>query len=177
MSKPRIPGLPYVDGGYVVISDQDSLNQVLAFAGTELSDVIIAFRSPDRSLDDSERTEYLRFLGSAFDQVITAGILPRPNEPLPDLGTRVEVMSVGGKPSPASRYHTGFVSGYEWMAGYRCWYVATTYDQPGRFHEYPVWGCVTWPGALHVVGSDERAFSTMTPEEIEALFYERRMQG
>jgi hypothetical protein len=55
--------------------------------------------------DVGERADIYRFLTSATEQVCAAGLLPRRREELVPCGARVEVMRVGGKPPPPSRYH------------------------------------------------------------------------
>jgi hypothetical protein len=54
--------------------------------------------------DVRERADIYRFLTSATEQVCAAGMLPRPREELAPFGARVEVMRVGGKQPPRSRY-------------------------------------------------------------------------
>jgi hypothetical protein len=62
--------------------------------------------------DVRERADIYRFLTLATEQVCAAELLPRPREELAAFRARVEVMRVGGKPPPPSRYHTGTVNGH-----------------------------------------------------------------
>jgi hypothetical protein len=65
-------------------------------------------------LDADERAAVCDALAGAVDQLVAAGLLPPPVDPLPALGTRVEVIR---RPStsphitvPACRYATGVVT-------------------------------------------------------------------
>jgi hypothetical protein len=87
---------------------------------------------------------------------------------LPPIGTRVEVAAVSGKPPPECRYGIGTVVGHERFDD--GWRVDVTYDQPtGGWCGSPCLGTLTFPRLVHVIGGPGRAFSTMTPSEIEAF--------
>jgi hypothetical protein len=87
---------------------------------------------------------------------------------LPPVGTRVEVAAVSGKPPPECRYGIGTVIGYEWLLD--AWRVHVRYDQPtGGWCGSPCLGTVTFPDLIHVIGGPGRAFSTMSPIEIETF--------
>jgi hypothetical protein len=143
-----------------------------AFEGTDLSSEIIDFQSALwRSLQDvRERADIYRFLTIATEQVCAAGLLPHPREEIAAFEARVEVMRVGGKPPPPSRYSTGTVKGQWWDSVFRRWRVDVALDPPvGRYL-----GIVTWMYDVQLVGGPERPFSSMTPTEIEELHEQRR---
>ena len=86
-------------------------------------------------------------------------------------------MVVGGKPGPRSKYGVGVVTGSEWDSLFRTWRIAVKFDEPaGTYYGRPIRGSSTFPGNVHVVGTDERAFSSMTPTEIEELHEVRRRE-
>src|ERR1019366_722640 len=98
--------------------------------------------------DVGERADIYRFLTLATEQVCAAGLLPRPREELVPYGARVEVMRVGGKPPPPSRYHTGTVNGHQWDSVDRTWRVHVAFDQPaGTYYGQPVKGPAAFPHA------------------------------
>jgi hypothetical protein len=163
----------------VQVGSPEELAQVLAFEGTDLSSEMIDFESPLwRTVQDvRERSDICRFLTLAAEQVCAAGILPRPREELAPFGDRVEVMRVGGKPPPRSRYHIGTVKGHEWDSVFRTWRVHVALDQPaGTYYGQPVKGIAAFPNAVQLVGGPERPFSSMTPTEIEELHEQRRKE-
>ena len=97
--------------------------------------------------------------------------------PLPRIGARVEVMVVGAKPGPRAKYGVGVVSGIDWDSVFRTWRVVVRFDEPaGTYFGRPIRGSRTFPGNVHVVGADERPFSSMTPMEIEELHEVRRKE-
>jgi hypothetical protein len=152
---------------------------VLAFEGTDLSPETIAFESALwRTVHDvRERADIYRFLTFATEQVCAAGLLPRAREQLAALGARVEVMLVGGKPPPPSRYHTGSVNGHDWDSVFRTWRAHVALDQPaGTYYGQPVKGIAAFPNTVQLPGGAERPFSSMTPTEIEALHEQRRKE-
>jgi hypothetical protein len=179
MPRDRIPGLPRDTGGSVHVGSPQELAQVLAFEGTDLSSESIDFQSPLwRPVQDvRERADIYRFLTLAAEQVCVAGLLPCPREELAPFGARVEVMRVGGKPPPPSRYHTGTVNGHEWDSVFRTWRVHVALDQPaGTYYGQPVKGIAAFPNTVQLVGGPERPFSSMTPTEIEELHEQTRKE-
>ena len=109
---------------------------------------------------------------SATEQVCAAGLLPRPREELAPFGARVEVMRVGGKQCPRSRYSTGTVTGHQWIFVDRRWRVAVAHDPPTGMYL----SIVPLPHEVHLVGGPGRPFSSMTPTEIEELHEQRRKE-
>jgi hypothetical protein len=86
-------------------------------------------------------------------------------------------MVVGAKPGPRSKYGVGVVTGIDWDSLFRTWRVGVKYDEPaGTYFGRPIRGSSTFPGNVHVVGTDERPFSSMTPTEIEELHEVRRRE-
>ena len=171
-------GLPYVDGGVVLVDTPEALDKVLGHCGQDLSSLLIDFEARGwRTMDYAARAMTCEFLGEAVDRVCAAGLLPRPDTPLPPCGTRVEAMVVGGKPGPRSKYGTGTVKGHSWDGVFYTWRVEVGFDQPaGSYYGSPIWGASTFPNLVHVIGSRDRPFSTMTPAEVEALHEERRLE-
>jgi len=93
------------------------------------------------------------------------------------MGDRVEVMVVGGKPGPRSKYGVGVVTGFEWDSYFRTWRVVVKFDQPaGTYCGSPIQGSSTFPGNVHVVGAAERPFAGMTTTEILELHEVRRQE-
>jgi hypothetical protein len=174
MPRDRIPGLPRNTGGVVQVGSAEELAQVLAVEGADLSSELINFESPVwRPVQDvRERAAIYRFLTSATEQVCAAGLLPRPREELAPFGARVEVMRVGGKQRPRSRYSTGTVTGHQWISVDRRWRVTVALDPPtGRYLSI-----VPLTHAVQLVGGPERPLSSMTQTEIEELHELRRQQ-
>ena len=113
-------------------------------------------------MEDSERTALFAFLSDAIEEVCCAGLLPRPLNPLPPFGTRVEAMLLGGKPGPKSKYGTGTVKKHSWDSVFQTWRVGVTCDEPaGYYYGQPIRGTSTFPHLVHVIGSDERPFSAL----------------
>ena len=171
-------GLPFVDDGVVLVDTPEALNRVLAHRGQDLSSLMIDFDVREwREFYEEKRIDICQFLGKAVEQVCAAGLLPRSRDQLPPFGTRVEAMVVGGKPGPEGRYGTGTVKGHSWDCLFHTWRVAVTFYEPaGYYCGAPIRGTSTFPSMVHVIGSDERPFSTMTPAEIEALHEKRRLE-
>jgi hypothetical protein len=168
MPRDRIPGLPRQVGS------PEELAQVLAFEGTDLSSEWISFQSALwRPVQDvRERADIYRFLTSATEQVCAAGLLPRPTDELAPFGARVEVMRVGGKQPPRSRYSTGTVTAHHWIPADRRWRVTVAHDPPTGMYL----SITPLPHDVQLVGGPERPFSSMTPTEIEEL-HEQRHPG
>jgi hypothetical protein len=56
------------------------------------------------------------------------------------------------------------------------WRVHVTFASPaGRYYGQPIKRASTFTWMIHVVGSGERPFSSMTPDEIEALYQEQAL--
>src|SRR5579863_4715288 len=99
---------------------------------------------------------------------------PTPNS-LPAPGTRVEAIPLGGKPGPKSKYATGVVRGCVWDSIFNTGRLEVIFDQPaGTYYGQPILRTSTFASMIHIIGSNERPFSTMTPAEIEALYLLRR---
>jgi hypothetical protein len=171
-------GLPFVEGGVVLINTPEALDKVLAHRGQDLSSLIIDFEARGwLEMDGGKRAEAVQFLSEAIEQVCSAGLLPRSLDQLPPLGTRVEAMVVGGKPGPESKYGTGTVNGHSWDSVVHTWRVEVAFDEPaGYYYGSPIRGTSTFPNLVHVIGSNERPFSTMAPAEIKVLHEERRLE-
>ena len=86
-------------------------------------------------------------------------------------------MVVGGKPGPRSKYGVGVVTGIAWDSFFRTWRVFVKFDEPaGTYCGSPIRAFSTFPGNVHVVGADERPFSSMTPTELVELHEVRRQE-
>jgi hypothetical protein len=60
---------------------------------------------------------------------------------------------------------------------FRSWRVDVKFDQPtGGWCGYPILGTHTFPFDVHVIGSSDRPFSDMSPDEIKTLHEVRRQQ-
>jgi hypothetical protein len=175
MSTQRHPALSRWDDKRIEITTQEELDLLLAFDGADLSPESIEF-SLGANVDPHEVTpEQVTFVTGALDQVVSSGSLPAPREPLPPIGTKVEEIMTGGKPPPPSLYAVGVVESFEWDSSFRTWRVHVVFDSyAGKFYGNPIKGSSTFPWLLHVIGSEERPLSTMTPAEIEDLYQERR---
>jgi hypothetical protein len=69
------------------------------------------------------------------------------------------------------------VTGIEWDSLFRTWRIAVKFDEPaGTYYGMPIQGSSTFPGNVHVVGTGERPFSSMTPIEIEEHHEVRRKE-
>jgi len=113
------------------------------------------------------------YAADAAQQVIAAGILPEPSDELPTIGSRVETIEVGGRPSPACRYGIGTVTGLSWNHVSHDWRVDVEFDEcTGGWQGYPIFGTHTFPWMVHVIDGSGRPFSTMSPKEIEQLYQE-----
>ena len=77
--------------------------------------------------------------------------------------------------APRSRFETGTVRRLHWDSYFWSWRVEVVFDRPaGTYYGQPIKGVDAFPDAVHVIGSDERPFSDMTPAEIDALAEQRR---
>ena len=115
------------------------------------------------------------YVADGAHQVVARGLLPAPAHELPRLGARVETIEVGGRPSPACRYGVGTVTGLSWDHGFATWRVRVEFDHcTGGWQGFPIYGTETFTWMVHVIGSDERAFSDMTPVQIECLYRSRQ---
>ena len=128
-------------------------------------------------LNTKERIGVCQFLDGAVAKVCEVGLLPSSQKQLPQFGTRVEVLMVGSKPGPKSKYGVGAVVGLGWDCVFRTWRVGVRFDEvTGNFMGNPIWGVQAFPNQVHITGSDERPFSTMTPNELVVLAEERRQE-
>jgi hypothetical protein len=176
MAKRRHDDLAYWRDEVIMIKNRDELELLLACQGAVFDCEDVMFAEPD---DDypAEATTNVFSVASAIDHVVDAGILPAPKRPLPPVGARVETIEVGGKPPPACRYGVGVVRALEWDWIFRTWRVNVKFDQrTGGWCGYPILGTHTFAWGVHLIGSGERPFSEMTPDEIEALHEVRRQQ-
>jgi hypothetical protein len=97
---------------------------------------------------------------------------------LPSVGDRVETVEVGGKPSPACRYGVGTVNEIWWDDVFNSWRVSVRFDsRTGGWCGYPILGTHTFPWLVHIIGGEERPFSDMAPDEIWALYLQRRQEN
>jgi hypothetical protein len=176
MAKRRHPDLAYWQDGLIRITSHGELELLLACRGSVADREHVAFEESDHEgSPQSTIRDYT--VASAINQVIAAGILPAPKTELPIVGTRVETMEVGGKPPPACRYGVGVVTALEWDWFFRSWRVEVKFDQPtGGWCGYPILGTHTFPFDVHVIGSSDRPFSDMSPDEIKTLHEVRRQQ-
>lgn len=176
MVKRRHQDLAYWRDGFIRITNHDELKLLLQCRGSVADREDVMFEEPDH--EDSRRsTDRGYSVAFAIERVIAAGILPSPKSELPMVGSRVETMEVGGKPPPACRYGVGVVKALEWDFVFRCWRVDVKFDQPtGGWCGYPTLGTHTFPHCVHVIGSSERPFSDMSPDEIKTLHEVRRQQ-
>lgn len=169
MSREHLPGLTIQQDGTVLIRNQVDLDQVLACPIHDFSFEIVVLADHDwLDRDEEEQTIVAAFLNSARQQIIREGRLPQPRTELPSVGTRVESIVVSRSPGPSSRYGTGTVIGHDWMRNNGGWAVNTRFDEPAGTHfGQPIDGTVN-PAALHhVIGGPGRAWSEMTPAEID----------
>ena len=176
MAKRRHQDLAYWRDEFIRVTNQAELELLLACRGSIIDREFVIFAEPDdKGLLESTVPDYSA--ASAIEQVSAAGILPAPKTRLPMVGTRVETMEVGGKPPPACRYGVGVVTALEWDSTFRSWRVAIRFDQPtGGWCGYPILGTHTFPFDVHVIGSSDRPFSDMSPDEIKTLHEVRRQQ-
>jgi hypothetical protein len=176
MAKRRHEDLAYWRDEVIMIKNRDELELLLACRGAVFDRECVVFAEPDYGYPPEPTTNDFS-VASAIDQVVAAGILPAPKRPLPSVGARVETMEVGGKPPPACRYGVGVVRTLEWDWMFRSWRVGVKFDQrTGGWCGYPILGSHTFPWNVHFIGSGDRPFSEMTPDEIEALHEVRRQQ-
>lgn len=180
MSRAHLPGLHIRDDGTVEIRNQADLDELLACRVHDLSSEIVVIADRhwlDR--DEEEQTIVAAFLNSARQQIIREGRLPAPETELPAVGIRVESIVVSRSPGPPSRYGTGIVTGHEWMSRRNGgWSLATTFDEPAGLHfGMPINGTVCPPDFVHVIGGPGRAWSSMTPAEIDAWLDRYRVRG
>lgn len=171
-------GLPYVEGGVVLVGTPEALYKVLAHNGEDLSSLMIDFAARGwRDLDEGTRAKTFEFLGAAVDRVCAAAILPPARNPLPPFGARVEAMVIGGKPVLRRKYGTGTVFKLSWDSVFRSWRVGVQFDTTvGYWCGMPINGVSALPNQIHVLGSAERPFSEMTLPELDALHEERRQE-
>ena len=176
MAKRRHQDLAYWRDGFVRITNHDELELLLACRGSIIDSQYVTFTEPEN--EGSTRSTVRGYsAAAAIERVIATGILPAPKTDLPIIGTRVETMEVGGKPPPAHRYGVGVVTALEWDPFFRSWRVDVTFDQPtGGWCGYQILGTHTFPFDVHLIGSSERPFSDLSPDEITMLHEARRQQ-
>ena len=176
MAKRRHRDLAYWRDEFIRITNDHELGLLLSCRGSIADREFVMFEEPDHE-GPPQSTARGYSVASAIEKVIAAGILPAPKTELPMVGTRVETMEIGGKPPPACRYGVGVVTALEWDFVFRCWRVDVKFDQPtGGWCGYPILGTNTFLSNVHVIGSPERPFSDMTPDEIKTLHEVRRQQ-
>ena len=176
MTKKRHPDLAYWQDECVRITNDDELRLLLACRESIGNREFVTFEEPDHK-GSPQSTIRGYSVASAIEQVIAAGVLPAPKAKLPTIGAGVETMEIGGKPPPACRYGVGVVTALEWDWYFRSWRVEVKFDQrTGGWCGYPILGTHTFPYGLHVIGSSERPFSDMSPDEITVLHEIRRQQ-
>ena len=176
MAKRRHQDLAYWRDGFIRITNDDELELLLACRGSVADREDVIFIEPDHE-DSRQSTDRGYSVASAIERVIAAGILPAPKTELPIVGTKVETMEVGGKPPPACRYGVGVVGALEWDWFFLSWRVDVKFDRPtGGWCGYPILGTHTFLSNVHVIGSPDRPFSNMTPDEIKTLHEVRRQQ-
>ena len=176
MAKRRHEDLGYWRDEVIMIRNRDELELLLACQGAVFDRECVVFAEPDYDYLPEPTTNDFS-VASAIDQVVAAGILPAPKRLLPPVGTRVETMEVGGKPPPACRYGVGVVQTLEWDWIFRTWRVGVKFDQrTGGWCGYPILSTHTFPWDVRVIGSGDRPFSEMTPDQIEAFHEVRRQQ-
>ena len=185
MARTHLPGLRIEDDGTVIVDTEASLARLLACEVEDLQGELIRFEDREwRVANESERRTISSFLQSAYEEVCSAGRLPRPRTELPAIGAHVEVPDVFGKPSPACRFGVGVVSAYEWWSPLELddgrsfdgsWKVGVTYNEPtGGWCGLPTLGTVISPQLVYVIGSSPgRPYSQMSPSEIEVMFETR----
>jgi hypothetical protein len=176
MVKSRHPDLAYWRDEFIRIGNREELELLLRCQGSIADSEFVMFVEPDHDRSPPPTIGGYS-AASAIEQVIAAGILPAPRTELPTIGARVETIEVGGKPPPSCRYGVGIVTALEWDFIFRSWRVNVKFDQPtGGWCGYPILGTNTFPFAVHVIGSSERPFSDMSPNEIKVLHEIRRQQ-
>lgn len=176
MNRRRHPDLAYWQDESIRITNRDELDLLLACRGSIADREFVMFVEPDREV--SPRSPIRGYsAASAIEQVVAAGVLPAPQTELPIVGARVETMEVGGKPPPACRYGVGVVTALEWDFIFRSWRVDVQFDQrTGGWCGHPILGTSTFPFDVYVIGSSDRPFSGMSPDEIKSLHEVRRQQ-
>ena len=176
--KSHLPGLEVQRDGTVIVDSEENLASLLACPVTDLSTEMVMFVARqwlDR--DDEERAKIATFLNSAREQVCNEGRLPEPHTQLPPVGIRVEAVVTSRKPGPECGYGMGTVTGHEWCSVSRDWRVDVTFDEAaGTYYGMPINGTSTFPDLVHVIGSPGRAFSSMTPDEIDPFLEARSRQ-
>jgi hypothetical protein len=176
MAKRRHPDLAHWRDESIRITNNDELERLLICRGSIADREHVVFDEPDHD-GSAQSTTRGYSCASAIERVIAAGILPAPKADLPTVGARVETMQVGGKPPPAGNYGVGVVVALEWDWFFRSWRVNVKFDQrTGGWCGYPILGTHTFAFAVHVIGSADRAFSDMSPDEITALYEVRRQK-
>jgi len=176
MAQRRHPNLAYRQDGFIRITNRDELELLVACRGSIADREDVAFEEPGHHCSPQSTIRGYS-AASAIERVIATGILPTPKTELPIVGTMVQTMEVGGKPPPARHYGVGLVMALEWDWFFRSWRVEVKFDQPtGGWYGYPILGTHTFPFDVHVIGSSDRPFSDMSPEEIKTLHEVRRQQ-
>ena|SRR6516165_445046 len=175
MARTHLPGLHIQQDGTVEVSSQKELDRLLCCTTHDLSSEIIVVADPhwlERSKEG--QTSIAEFLNSAREQIIDAGRLPAPVLELPAVGARAESVVTSRKPGPDCRYGVGTVTGHEWISLNGGWTIHVTFDQPaGTWCGMPIDGTCSGPELVHVIGGPGRAWSSMTPDEIDAFLKDR----
>jgi hypothetical protein len=176
MARTHLPGLHIQQDGTVEVRGQKDLDRLLRSTAHDLSSEIIVLADPlwlQRS--EGDRTSKAEFLNSAREQIIDAGRLPAPLVELPPVGTRAESVVTSRKPGPDSRYGMGTVTGHEWISLNGGWNIHVTFDEPaGTWCGMPIHGTCSGLELVHVIGGAGRAWSSMTPDEIDEFLEDCR---
>ena len=176
MARTHLPGLHIQPNGTVEIRNDDELERLLRCPVHDLSaEIIVLEDSHWLDRDNDARNSVAVFLNSARERIINEGRLPAPLVELPGVGARAESVVTSRKPAPESRYGLGTVTGHTWHLSNGGWSIDVTFDEPaGTWCGMPINGTNSGPDLVHAVGGAGRAWSSMTPDEIDTYLENRR---
>ncbi|MGO8826222.1 MAG: hypothetical protein ACLQU9_13415 [Acidimicrobiales bacterium] len=176
MSRAHLPRLTVQPDGTVIVGTPDDLDQLSACPVHDLSTEMLTFVDREwLERTEEERASIAAFLNAAREQVCNEGRLPPPRTNLPSIGTRVEALVTSRKPGPDCRHGTGTVNGQSWDSVTRDWRLEIVFDVPaGTHYGMPIQGTSTFTDFAHVIGGSGRAWSSMTPTEIDEWVESRR---